>query len=455
MAAFYPDDYKTDLKAKADIVQVISQFTQLNTMGSNVFGVCPFHNDHSPSMQIRSDTQTFYCHACGAGSRNHSSVQASDVYGFLKGILNTNMAGAIEWLSAFLNIPLPPMNPQEAQREMLRSSWAQHCEQSGRRFHERLLAHPEAISYLYQRGFNMNDIKLWNLGIGDDEVLDFRNTKDRLVFSLYDFWGNLISFTGRVLLPDSVLKEKNEQLKAENKPPIVKYLDRIGLKKDDPNYANHPYPEFVKGDNLYGIHIAKDYIRRSGSAIIVEGWTDVMKLHKYGAQHSVATMGTALTANQVKLLKRAGARTAIIMRDGDEAGESATMRDAKILKEHGIEPFVLALMPGLDPCTACDQFNMVDDSFARFVEHYTMPVNQYRLKKIYQDTHDGIVFHQSKITYLQNERMKKVIQVLSSIDDPIEKDIYIRQASELFGVNYESIRGHVTHYQEKGIYMVK
>ncbi|WDI05233.1 CHC2 zinc finger domain-containing protein (plasmid) [Paenibacillus urinalis] len=455
MSAFYPDNFKSELKEKADIVQVISQFTTLTPMGSNVFGICPFHNDHSPSMQIRPDTQTFYCHACGAGSKNHSTVQASDVYGFLKGILNVNMGGAIEWLSSFLNIPLPPMNPEEAKRENIRSQWVQYCEESGRRFHDRLLESTEGLNYLYNRGFDINDIKLWNLGLGDDQVYDFRNTKDRIVFSLYDYWGNLVSFTGRVLLPDNVLKAKNDQLKSDNKPTIVKYLDRIGLKKDDANYANHPYPEFVKGDHLYGIHIAKDFIRRFGVAIIVEGWTDIIKLHKYGAQHAVATMGVALTLNQVKLLKRAGAKSAIIMRDGDPAGEAAIQRDSKILKENGIEPLVLALSPGLDPCTVCDNFNMVDDSFARFIERYTMQLNQYRLKRIYQETHEDIVYHQSRISGLQNERMRKVIEVLSSIENPVEKDIYVRQASELFGVNYESIQAHVSHYQEKGVFMVR
>lgn len=455
MSKYYPDEFKAELKERANIAQVIGQFTQLQPLGQNLFGLCPFHEDTRPSMQVKPETNTFYCHTCGAGSRNHSHVQASDVYGFLKGVLNSNLTDSIEWLANFMGVPLPTTDPVEAKRIALRGRWVEHCVNAAQRFNHRLINSVEGLNYFYGRGFTMADIILWQLGLGDDESYDFRNTKGRLVFSLYDYNGNLVSFTGRVMLPDHILKESNEKLKNEGKPQIVKYLDRINIKKDESYYQDHPYPEFDKRNHLYGIHIAKEFIRRFGAAVIVEGWTDVIKLHKFGVQHAVSTMGTALTEAQVMMIKRSGAKKAIIMRYGDKAGYEAALRDAKILMQHDIHPLIVPLEPGIDPCTLCDRFNAIDDSLNKFIDHHAVSFNQFRLKKLYQDTQSELLHHHSKIAYLQNDRMKEVIKILDSIDDPIEQDIFMRQASDLFVISYEAIAAHVSHYKRNRTYMVQ
>jgi DNA primase len=454
MSRYYPDEFKAALKERADIVSVISQFVQLRPLGNNMVGCCPFHDDKNPSMQVKPATNTFYCHSCGAGSRNHSKVQSSDVYGFLKGILNCNLGEAVEWLANFLGEPLPALDPEENKRMILRNKWVEYCENAAHRFTQNLLNHREAINYLYNRGFTMQDILNWKLGFGDKQDYDFRNTNERIVFSLFDYNGNLVSFTGRVLMPDHVLKETNEKLKAEGKPPIVKYLDRYPIDKKDPYYSSHPYPEFDKRNHLYGIHIAKDYIRQWGSTVIVEGWTDVIKMHKYGAPHTVGSMGVALTEDQVKMLKRAGAKKALLMRDGDEAGYNACLRDAKILEKYEILPMIVPLEPGIDPCDLCDQFVRTNEDLNRYIDRNAMTLNQFLLKKLYHDTQEEIVYHQSRIASMQNERMQKAIQILSSIEDPIEKDIYIRQVSDMFGISYDAVAYQVGHYQQTGRYAV-
>ncbi len=449
MSRFYDNAFKNQLREQSDISLVISQFISLQRVGNNMTGLCPFHQDTHPSLQVNTQTNTFYCHSCGAGSRNHSAVQSSDVYGFLKGILNCDMAQAIEWLASFLGVSLPAEDPQEQQKNILKNQWHLHCNQASLRFSNNLMNNKEALDYLLYRGFTMNDIILWKLGYGDAQDYDFRNTKDRIVFPLFDSYGNIISFTGRVLMPDDVLKETNQKLNEESKPIIPKYLDRIGLKKDDPNYTMHPYPEFQKRNYLYGLHLAKEYIRRYRTAIIVEGWTDVIKLHKYGVQHAVATMGVALTEAQVTLLKQSGTNTAIIMRDGDTAGYEAALRDSKILMAQGIEPLIMALAPNVDPCSLCDSFNMIDDSLNKFIDRKSVPIHQYKLKKIHSDTQEEVMYHYSQIASLETKRLKEVVNAISDISDPIDKEIYIRQASELFKMNYDAISSQI---QNKGSY---
>jgi DNA primase len=455
VSRYYPDEFKDHLKARADITQVIGQFVSLQQIGQNWFGQCPFHDDHDPSLLVKPTTNTFSCLSCKAGSKLHSEVQGSDVYSFLKGMLRGNMSDAIEWLAQFLGEPLPVLDPAEQSKVNIRNKWYEYCDQSSKRFTQNLLNNKEAISYLYHRGFNMQDIMMWKLGYGDKNDPDFRNTADRLVFSVFDYHGNIMSFTGRVLLPDNVLKEMNHKLKEEGKSPIVKYLDRYPMKKEDPNYSSHPFPSFDKGQNLYGIHIAKDYMRQWGVAIIVEGWTDVIKMHKHGARHTVATMGVALTETQAQMIKRSGARKVIIMRDGDQAGYSSALRDCKVLEPLGLETLIVPLEEGIDPCTLCDRFGVGnEEDLSRYIDRHQMPLNQFQLKKIFHETQEEILYHHSQIAYYQNARMQKVIAILSDIQDPIDQDIYTRQASELYGISYESIQAQVSHYQRTGNYKV-
>jgi DNA primase len=455
MSRYYPDWFKDQLKEKANISQVIGQFVQLAPIGSNLFGLCPFHDDHNPSMQVKPETGTFYCHSCGAGSKGHSHVQSSDVYGFLKGILGGNMSDAIEWLAQFLGEPLPVMDAEEQKKSMLRGKWIEFCEAASQRFTNNLLNNKEAISYLYHRGFTMQDILNWKLGFGDKVDYDFRNTDGRLVFSLFDYNGNIISFTGRVLMPDHVLKETNEKLALEGKPKILKYLDRYPVKKDDPYYQNHPYPEFDKRNHLYGIHVAKDYIRQWGTVVLVEGWTDVIKLHKFGVKHAVGTMGVALTETQVLMIKRSGAKKAYILRDGDMAGYNAALRDGAILEKHGILPMIVPMLEGEDPCEMCDRYIGQNEKLAEDLNKNAMTLPQYKIMRVLDETTDQIHYHQRQLAFLQNDRMKRVIKVLSSITDPVEQDIYIRQVSELFNISYAAIQQHVMHYSENKTFMVQ
>ncbi|QHW35777.1 toprim domain-containing protein (plasmid) [Paenibacillus rhizovicinus] len=448
MGRKYPDEFKQMLKDKATILDVVSQFVQIQQNGNAFVAICPFHNDTDPSMQIRPDLNTFGCWACGAGSKHHSSVQSCDVFGFLKGVLNCNLGEAIEWLATFLHQPLPALTPEDQKKATLRQAWVDHCKQAADRFTESLMNHKVAYNYLYHRGLNLHDILSWGLGFGDDKDTDFTNTRDRIVFSLHDYYGDLVSFTGRVLLPDEELNRINQERKSRGEREIPKYQDRFPIKKEDPYFQNHPYPEFDKRNHLYGIHLAKTYIKDWRTAIVVEGWTDAIMLHKCGARHAVSTMGVALTDAQMELIKRSGAKYVITMRDGDKAGLDAAERDCKIIEQHGLIPMIVPLDNKLDPFDLCKAYldGMDAEGMLKYIDRNKRTYKQWLIQKVFNETQEGIMYHHSEIAYLQNMRMQKVIEILSAVMVPVEQDTYLRQASELFNVSYEALQAQVNHY---------
>lgn len=432
---YYPSEFIDALKEKADIVSIISHFIPLKKVGNNYLGRCPFHNDQTPSMQVNPKTNTFYCHGCGAGSRHHSEVQSSDVYSFVMNYNKMNFKEAVEWVARFIGEPLPILNPEEQSKIALKESWYVYCKKAADRFYNNLVNNDRAMLYLSSRGFTEREIEIWRLGFGDNVDYDFRNTKDRITFACFDPQGNIISFTGRILPGDE--RQKN----------AIKYLDRYPVDEKSPQFKNHPFPHFDKGSYLYGAHIAKDYIRQWRSAVLVEGWTDVIKLHQYGIKNSVSTMGIGLTDKQAGLLLRLGAQKVISMRDGDEAGEKAAERDAKVLQGYGIQTFILPLPNGLDPFDLAEKLND-KEALSKYIQKNMRTINQWKIYRIYKETQDEIMHHHAQISYYENVRMRKVIEILAAIEDDIELDVYIRQTADLFERNYEVIRNQVLYYRK-------
>jgi DNA primase len=435
MSRYYPSDFLQELKRKASLVDIASSYTQVRRLGSNYLARCPFHDDRNPSMQIKPETNTFYCHACGAGSVNHSRVKSSDVISFVQHINNFTFPQAVEYLAKMTNTPLPSLSYQDQQKYRQYQQWVSVCQKANEQFRENIKTNEKILSYLANRGFTNLEIEIWQLGYGGEvKQEEFYNVRNRITFPIYDFDGNLVSFTGRVPFSEEMLQEINRQRKNEDKPPIPKYRDR---------------KDFPKGEHLYGIHIAKDYIRQWRTAILTEGYTDVISLHRSGAQHTVSTMGTALTEQQVRLLKRAGAEHVILMRDGDEAGLLAAERDAQILKSFDIQCFIVPLPEGLDPDDLCWHYGLWNEGLSKYIYKYMQPVEQWKITKIYKETQDEILYHYTKINQFQSDRMDKVIEVLSTIEDPIQLDLFIRQVSDLFVVSYDAVKEKLNHYKAK------
>jgi DNA primase len=419
----YPREWLDQLNRSVDLVALVSQFTAVRKFGSNYLALCPFHPDKDPSMQVNPHNNTFYCHACGAGSKNHSTVKRPDPISFLMNAGHLNFDDAVKTLAQMCGMTLPPQTPQEKEAAKKAELWTTYLEAANKRFQANLKENHQALNYLTDRGFSLTEIVQWQLGFGDDQNKELLNTVGRITFPIWDYDGHLVSFTGR--LPYS--SARIEMLKQAGKQ-VIKYKDRY---------------RFNKGDHLYGLNLAKDYIRESHAAILTEGYTDVINLHKHQVNNVVSTMGTALTEAQIKLLKRAGADQVILMRDGDEAGLLAAERDEVKLRLHDLKCLIMPLPDHMDPDDFCNQYGLFDDNLHVYMQKHTQSIQQWKINRIYSETQDNILYHYDEINLAKSDRMERVIKVLQTVQDPIQLDLFIRQIAELFCVSYETIKERV------------
>ena len=425
MAHYFSPEFKEHLKSQSNLLSLVQQVTKVNRMGNTYIGICPFHDDQDPSFYVNPMTNTFYCHGCGAGSEYHSTIRSSDVISFVQHAFNKSFYEAVLYLADTFNVPLPASSPEEEQKQKKKQQWYEFCKQVQIRFRENLANNEEVIKYLFNRGITKTDIDRWGIGLGDDQNPEFKNTKERVTFPVYDYQGHIISFTGRVPWSDVMLEQINHQRKIEGKNKIIKYWDA---------------PNFEKRKNLYGIHVAKKYIRHWKTAILVEGWTDVISMHRHGMFHTVSTMGTALTKHQAQLLKQAGAQNIIIIRDGDDAGTKAAMRDGKILKEEGMHPYVFPLENHMDPDDLCMEFGELSGDLAEYINSHKMSFEQWSILKEWKAQEKEIVYHLTQSSEKQQERRKQVLNQLKNIHDLTQRESMIEFVSGLMMIEKEEIK---------------
>ena len=336
---FYPNEIIQQLKAQADISLVIQQFLPLKRTGTNRYvGVCPFHDDHSPSMTVNPTIGIYKCFACGAGG---------DVFKFVQEHEKIDFNGAVEWVANFVGFPLPKFNSKEnseitEERAMVRKLNELACEW----FEQQLALSPKALEYLAKRNISEATRKQFHIGYAPDGREGFiayatkngfsprdcvkaglatekknggiaDKFRDRLMIAIQNQSGIVVAFGGRDLAP------KQEGF-------------------DRPKYMNSPDTAlYNKSEILFGLNhsrgaIAKEY------AVIIEGYFDLMSLYQGGVQNVVAASGTALTEFHANILARY-AKTAYLVFDGDAAGQKATMRSLEIVLPKGINPRIFAL----------------------------------------------------------------------------------------------------------------
>lgn len=343
-------DLAARLREEVDIVDLISGHTELRQRGAKWLGLCPFHQDTKPSLHVDPDRRLYHCFACKAGG---------DAIRFVEKIENLDFRGALELLAGRLNIPFQQylgVSPKAAADAKSREDTLREVCRLARDFFRRTLGGRESgaraqeyidhrrlapelterfelgyapdawdalLSFLRGKGFR--DQTLLEAGMvrraeGKDRVFDaFR---DRVMFPIWDALGRPVAFSGRVL---------------------------EGALPDSPKYVNSPEtPIYTKGNILYAYHLAKDSIRERGQAVLCEGQMDVLAAHGAGVTEAVASLGTALTEAQAKLLRRQASKV-VLLYDADAAGEKATLRGCEILVRHGLKVVIATLPSGMDP----------------------------------------------------------------------------------------------------------
>ncbi len=330
------------VRAKADIAEVIGKYLPLNKKGRNYTAVCPFHNDHDPSMNINTDKQIYKCFVCNAGGNVFSFVQNYEKISFPEAVMK---------VAELVNEPLS-YNKEAFMNEKYDAKTQNYFKifQEAIDFLTYQLYSDQAtaqLNYLYDRGYNDELIKHFKIGYNPDRDALYRflkakghSERDMLAINLIRSApdGFHDAFARRIIFPI---------FNADNQP--VAFNGRAVFSGQEPKYINTENTEiYVKGNLLYNYYEARSAVKDAGCVYIVEGVTDVYAFYKVGVKNCLATLGTAMSKEQIRLLKNLHTQV-ILCYDGDSAGQNANLKNAKLLSENGISCMVVRNTTGLDP----------------------------------------------------------------------------------------------------------
>lgn len=414
-----PEAFLQELKDRCDIESVVSRYVNLRKSGKSMVGLCPFHSEKTPSFHVYPDDQHFYCFGCETGG---------DVITFVRKIENLEYREAVEFLAAQAGMTVPDDEPGAQAASRIRERILEMNRAAARFFHSCLISPQgkEGLAYFERRGLSMHTIRSFGLGYAPDGwenllchlqqqgfrpeelaagalALRGRNGgfydafRHRVMFPIIDLRGNVVAFGGRVL--------------DDSKP---KYLN------------SNDTPAFHKSRCLFALNFAKN----SGgqSLLLCEGYMDAIALHQAGFGNAVATLGTALTPEQARLMARY-AREVVISYDADKAGQNASQRAIGLLTQAGLAVRVLRIEGGKDP----DEFIRTHgaDRFRMLLEHSGNHI-EYRLASALQKYNVDIT--EQKAAYL-----KEAVEILATVESMVERDVYAGKLAEALGVSKENV----------------
>ena len=416
-----PDSFLDELKARSDITEIVSGYVSLKRRGKNMVGLCPFHNEKTPSFNIYPENGSFYCFGCGTGG---------DVITFIRRIENLDYMEAVRFLAqrAGLNVPEDQVDDGMAR---LRSRILEINRETARFYHRILMGEEgkAGLSYLTGRGLSLRTIRHFGLGFSpagrfqlcdhlrgmgySDEELITANVafksrsgramdrfNNRVMYPIIDLRGNVIAFGGRIL--------------TDEKPKYINTNDT---------------PVYHKSNGLFAMNFAKN--TDSGQLILAEGYMDVISLHQAGFTQAIASLGTSLTTEQARLISRY-AKEVVICYDSDSAGQKATARAIPILREAGLLVRVMSVPDGKDP----DEFirSHGEEGRLRFQKLLDACGNdvEYQLQKL--KSQQNIQTESGRVQYLN-----AAAEVLAGIQNPIERDVYAGRLAEEAGVERSSV----------------
>ena len=421
MSVSFANSTVDTIKSRVNIVDVIGQVVQLKRAGSNYKGVCPFHNEKTPSFVVSEEKQIFTCFGCG---------ESGDVISFVEKYYNLEFKEAVTKIAKAYNIPVDMKSGPGEDR------YKEYYEANriAAAFFYRAFtgqANP-AIEYMLNRGISRRLLKRYGIGYADSKWQ-----------SLYGYMKEK-GFSDDLLLKLGLVSQKNGRFydKFRNRVmfPIIDTKGRVigfggrTLEKDGiPKYLNSPEnPVFKKKNNLYGLNLAKDTVRKERKIIVVEGYMDVISLAQAGIDNTVASLGTALTENQATLMRRY-TENAVLSYDSDSAGRNAALRGIEILKGADCKVKVLHVTDGKDP----DDFIKKNgrDAFLQLVEA-AQPYGKYRIESV-KRRYD-LSRQEQRILCL-----KELAAVIKSFS-PIEQDIYIKDVASDMQVSQVALQKEIS-----------
>ncbi|MGI6003814.1 MAG: DNA primase [Christensenellales bacterium] len=428
MAGFFPQAFLEDLRQHCDLVEIVSQVVPLKQKGRKYWACCPFHSEKTPSFSVDADKQMYYCFGCKA---------SGNVYNFVMETERLDFVSAVEHLAEKVNLPLPKqqdagkLNAQRKGRQRLQNV----MRIAARYFRDRLFGHEgqAALAYIKNRDISEAIVKRFGLGYAPDswhaladhlkesgvsekDAMDagllssskgriYDRFRNRLMFPIFSAQGDVVAFGGRV------------------------------MGEGEPKYLNSPEtPIFDKSRTLYGLHRLK-HVRDLKRIVIVEGYMDMLSLEQAGIIGAVATMGTAMTREQARMLRRYCDRVTLAY-DDDMAGQQAALRGMEILTSEGLNVKVLRLEGGMDP----DDFVRKKGAQAiRERIESAMPLPEFEMmlekKKHDLEAQEG-----------RTEYAIACAKILAKLPDPVEREVYLKILAVQTGFSMESLGAQVARH---------
>ena len=424
MYMHFSDELVEEIRINNDIIDIVSQYVKLDKKGKYFFGLCPFHNEKTASFSVTPSKQIFYCYSCGKGG---------NVIQFIMNVEGLSYIDTLRFLANRARIDLPESDDKDEQEAARHRKQIIEINKEAARFfyqmlndkkggHAREYLQKRKVSgqvqvrfglgfspnekdslhrYLLGKEFEVEDILRSGLVVPDKKEGYRDRFRGRVMFPIFSVTGQLIGFGGRVL--DSSM----------------------------PKYVNSPETlVYSKGKNLYALNFAKNHCKKQ--LVVVEGYMDAISLSQYGIQNSVASLGTALTEGQAKILKKY-TEEVIVSFDADTAGQAATLRGLDVLDKAGCSVRVLEIPQAKDP----DEFLKINggDGFKKLINN-SLPLVEYKIKTLKSNT-------DSRDTNQKIEFLNKTAELIAKIDNDIEKEIYIKKIAGEYEISEQSLKSEI------------
>lgn len=425
---YYPEDIVEEVRTRNDIVDVISGYVRLQKKGSTYFGLCPFHNEKSPSFSVSPGKQMYYCFGCGAGG---------NVFTFLMEYENFTFPEALQYLAerAGVDLPKQEITPQMRREEDKRSKILEINKEAGKYYY--MLLHNErgqrALEYFRDRGLSDETMRKFGLGYSDkysDDLYRYLRhlgyedqiLKESGLITIDEVRGGHDKFWNRAMFPIMNIHNK-----------IIGFGGRV-MGDGEPKYLNSPETKvFDKSRNLYGMHLARQ--TRRNYYLLCEGYMDVIALHQAGFDNAVASLGTSFTQGHANLLKRYTNQVYLTF-DSDQAGIKAALRAIPILKEVGIRAKVINMSPHKDP----DEFIKAEGAEAyeqRIREAENSFMFELRILEQDYDMEDP----ESKTQFYN-----RIAEKLLGFTEELERRNYMEAVARKYHMGFENLNRLVNHF---------
>ena len=425
---YYPEELIEEVRTRNDIVEVISGYVRLQKKGSNYFGLCPFHNEKSPSFSVSPGKQMYYCFGCGAGG---------NVITFLMEYENQTFPEAVRTLAQRAGIALPEADDSKEARQAdsRRAKLLEINKEAAKYFYYQLRTERGSVGMEYLRKRKLSDEMMNHFGLGyankySNDLIQYLKSKgysedlirDAGLCNVDEKHGMYDKFWNRVMFP---IQDINHR--------VIGFGGRV-MGDGKPKYLNSPETEiFDKSRNLYGLNFART--SRKGNVILCEGYMDVIAMHQAGFTQAVASLGTAFTSGQASLLRRY-ANEILLSYDSDGAGVNAALRAIGILKEVGMTGRVINLEPYKDP----DEFikALGGEEFQKRLDHaensFFFELRQLQKNYDLSDPEQKTAFH------------REIARKLCTFSEEVERENYIEAVAQKYHIGFENLRRLVGTY---------